>query len=378
LLQETIDASPVAITIKDRHKAYVFANRTALDKFGLTADEVIGHTLVDTRAFPETADYMNTVSDIDDEIFASGIARPLTGFSTARNGAWRESLVSKTPINDASGQISHIVTVSVDVTELKDVEARALALKEEAELANAAKSMFLANMSHELRTPLNAIIGFSEVLMGQMFGPLGNDKYVEYARDIHQSGDHLHAIITDLLDVARIEVGAIDLDLAEVDLASVLHETCTMLRRKADKAGVALVETFEFALPVVMGDAVRLRQIFINLVDNAIKFTDSGGEVRIGAAASAPGTIAVTVADTGVGIDRADIEQVVEPFVHLTASSARNVSGTGLGLSLVKSLSELHGGAIDIDSEPGRGTVVTVTLPCAAAPVAAVGNRRSV
>ena len=237
--------------------------------------------------------------------------------------------------------------------------------------------MFLANMSHELRTPLNAIIGFSEIMMSEAFGPLGNGKYVEYARDIHHSGDHLHAIITDLLDVARIEVGAIELDLAAVDLAAVLNESCTMLRRKADKAGVTLVEAFETGLPTVLGDAVRLRQIFINLLDNAIKFTGRGGKIVISSAMPQPGTIAVTVADTGVGIDSGDIERVVEPFVHLPSTTVLNVSGTGLGLSLVKSLSELHGGAISIDSEPGRGTSVTVTLPCADAPVVAIGHRRT-
>ena len=377
LLQQTIDAAPVAITIKDRQSRYVYANRTALDKFALPAERVIGHTLVEAKAFSEMQGYLDTVTSDDNAVFESGKAHPLTAVATRRQGAWRDTLVSKTPILNADGEVGHIVTVSVDVTEMKDVEARALALKEEAELANAAKSMFLANMSHELRTPLNAIIGFSEIMMSEAFGPLGNGKYVEYARDIHHSGDHLHAIITDLLDVARIEVGAIELDLAAVDLAAVLNESCTMLRRKADKAGVTLVEAFETGLPTVMGDAVRLRQIFINLLDNAIKFTERGGSIVISSATPQPGTIAVTVADTGVGIDSGDIERVVEPFVHLPSRTVLNVSGTGLGLSLVKSLSELHGGAISIDSEPGRGTSVTVTLPCAGAPVVAIGHRRT-
>ncbi|MEK9661694.1 MAG: HAMP domain-containing sensor histidine kinase, partial [Alphaproteobacteria bacterium] len=277
-----------------------------------------------------------------------------------------------------AGKITHVVTLSVDVTELKKAEALAIAAKEEAELANLAKSEFLANMSHELRTPLNAIIGFSEVMLSETFGPLNNTRYEDYVRDIHTSGDHLHKIISDLLDVARIEMGEIEFELVDIDVGQVLDSVRVMEMGKAENAGIALFDRTERPLPPVRGDAVRLRQIFINLIDNAIKFTEPGGRIELSATVVEGNRLAITVADTGIGIPVDDIDRVVEPFVRLHPSATNNASGTGLGLSLVKSLVELHGGEMTIDSEPGWGTQITVTLPCTKSSLRVVAAGRAI
>ncbi len=377
LLQETIDAAPVSISIKDRQQRYVFANDATQKKLGVAREDMIGRTLQEVFPGTVTSDTLIAMAVVDNQVADTGEPFPFTSFDYVADGELRNQFVSKTPIKDDSGTVTYIVTVSVDVTELKQAEAFALAAKDEAELANMAKSEFLANMSHELRTPLNAIIGFSEIMQSETFGPLGNARYVEYAKDIHDSGDHLHTIITDLLDLSRIEVGAVELDLAEVDLGEILDSTRTMLEPKARKAGVTLIDRCERPLPPIRGDRVRLRQIFINLIDNAIKFTDAGGEISISADTGTPGMTAVTVSDTGIGIDAADIERIVEPFVSLQSSSTRNVGGTGLGLSLVKSLTEMQGGELRIDSEVGRGTSVTVTLPCAIEKSSDLDRRRS-
>ena len=375
LLQATIDASPVTVSIKDRHLRYVFANRTALEKMDVRHEEIVGHPLPESVGRQLAASYLKQVDEQDRKVLATGQAVPPTAYATGRAGTWSETLLSKTPILDDRGDVSHIVTVGVDVTELKRAEEAALKAKEEAEMANMAKSQFLASMSHELRTPLNAIIGFSEVIMNETFGPLANAKYQEYIRDIHQSGDHLHTIITDLLDVARIEVGAFELDLEDVDIGKVLAGVRTMLLPKANRAGVALVDRCARPLPAVRGDVVRLRQIFINLVDNAIKFTDPGGRISIDAEMVDGGSLAVTVSDTGIGIAAGDLERIVEPFVCIQDVATRNVSGTGLGLSFVKSLTEMHGGDLRIASQPGHGTTVVVTLPRTGATIHAIETR---
>lgn len=375
LMQATMDMAPIAISIRDRDLRFVFANRTTLEKYDRSPEDFIGKTSREVITDRLDGDYVDYLESVDRQVFETGKAVPLTPVRTRREGAWRESLISKTPILDDNGAITHIVTVAVDVTELSQALEAAEAAREEAELANMAKSEFLANMSHELRTPLNAILGFSEVILAETFGPLENPRYKEYVRDIHNSGDHLHTIISDLLDVARIEIGAVDFELVDIDLGEVLDSVRVMEASKADRAGISLLDRTSRPLPKVRGDAVRLRQIFLNLIDNAIKFTDPGGMIEITANIAAGNRLAVTVADTGIGISAGDIERIVEPFVRVQAAATRNISGTGLGLSLVKSLTELHGGEFAIESEPGRGTRITVELPCAGSTLQVVPER---
>ena len=240
--------------------------------------------------------------------------------------------------------------------------------KQEAEFANASKSQFLANMSHELRTPLNAIIGFSEIMNEEMFGALENDQYKEYVNDIHNSGQHLLGIINDILDLSKIDANKRDLEDSEVNLQESIEGTLRMVRTKAQDAGISLTCHIPQDIPDILGDRKAVRQILINLVSNALKFTPAGGSVSVTAQIEADGRIAVSVADTGIGIAKENISRVLEPFNQVTAdntSIAYTSEGTGLGLPLVVALTRLHGGTFVLDSELDKGTNATVRFPAA-------------
>jgi len=237
-----------------------------------------------------------------------------------------------------------------------------LAAKDAAEAANRAKSEFLANMSHELRTPLNAIIGFSTIMREGLYGQL-NEKYAEYVGMVCDSGTHLLAIINDILDLAKAESDRIELREEDIDIARVVSLSSTIVREMADKAGVDYDVTLADVLPHVRADSGRLRQILINLLGNAVKFTPSGGRVSLSAQATPDGGLQFCIADTGIGIARDKIEVAMSPFGKVDSRLARRFEGTGLGLPLTKRLVELHGGTFDLSSEPGRGTIVTVRLP---------------
>jgi len=249
-----------------------------------------------------------------------------------------------------------------DVTARKRGEVALTRAKEEAEIASRSKTEFLANMSHELRTPLNAIIGFSDILVRQLFGPLGQDRYAEYARDIHDSGQHLLNLINDVLDISKVEVNKIELAEENVDVPGVIESCLRLVRDRATAGGVAIEVKTQDKLPTLRGDDRRLKQILLNLVSNAVKFTPAGGRVEIRAEADETG-FRFVVADTGIGIAKADIETALRPFGQIDSSLARRYEGTGLGLPLSRSLTELHGGRLEIESEPSAGTTVTVWLP---------------
>jgi signal transduction histidine kinase len=232
-----------------------------------------------------------------------------------------------------------------------------------AEEANRSKSAFLANMSHELRTPLNAVLGFSEVILAETFGKIGSDRYTEYLKDIRTSARHLLALINDLLDLSRIEAGAVKLNDTWVALAEVLDESAAMFRENCASKGLTLGLDLPAGEVTILADERALRQILINLLSNAVRHTPGGGEVVLGAQPADDGGLDIFVADSGVGIPAGDLERVLQPFEQVTRDQGRPQEGTGLGLSIVKQLVELHGGALKLESEVGRGTRVTFTLP---------------
>jgi signal transduction histidine kinase len=228
------------------------------------------------------------------------------------------------------------------------------------EAASRHKSEFLANMSHELRTPLNAILGFSEVLAERMFGEV-NDKQAEYLADILASGRHLLSLINDILDLSKIEAGRMELELADVDVAGTVAGTLLLVRERAQRRDIALRSDVDPRTGTIRADERKVKQVLLNLMSNAIKFTPGGGAIDVRVVAS-DGEIEIAVTDTGVGISPEDQAVVFEEFRQV-GSSARKVEGTGLGLSISRKFVELHGGTIRVDSEPGKGSTFTFTLP---------------
>jgi PAS domain S-box-containing protein len=250
-----------------------------------------------------------------------------------------------------------------DTTERKQYIEALLAAKEQAELSNRSKSEFLANMSHELRTPLNAIIGFSEVMTTGMFGPLGSPQYEEYARDIHTSGVHLQDVIMDILNMAKLEAGKLELEESEFEIGGAIQTCLHMIRDRATATSVEVIVRVPESMPVLHADERLFRQMLINLLSNAVKFTPEDGKVTVSAWIDGERCLCVGVADTGIGMSEKEIAAAFEPFAQLDSSLARKFEGTGLGLPLVKRFIELHAGTVSVDSRPGEGTNVWVRFP---------------
>jgi signal transduction histidine kinase len=237
--------------------------------------------------------------------------------------------------------------------------------KDAAEAANRAKAAFLAAMSHELRTPLNAIIGFSEVMKDEILGSIGKAEYAEYARHIHGSGSHLLVIINDILDMARFEAGEMKLREDEFPLSVIIEQVIAQHAEAARAAGVALHREVMDNLPGLLGDQARIRQVLWNLLSNAIKFNRRGGQVWLRAMQERSGEVRIEIEDDGIGIAPDDVPRIMQPFRQADERLSRVHEGVGLGIPLSVAIVRLHDGSFEIDSEPGRGTKVTVTLPAA-------------
>lgn len=228
--------------------------------------------------------------------------------------------------------------------------------------ANQQKSDFLASMSHELRTPLNAILGFAEIMKKQYLGPVGNTRYLEYADDIHKSGSHLLSLVNGLLDLSKIEAGKFDLDLQKLRLAVVTDQSLKMVEHLASDKGIALECTLAPEADAVMADERALRQVLVNILGNALKFTPDGGRVQLASAAGRPGMAEIRITDTGAGIRESDIPKILEPFFQVREEGFRKHTGTGLGLPVSRKLIELMGGSLTIESQVGQGTTVIILL----------------
>ncbi|MBI4968836.1 MAG: PAS domain S-box protein [Rhodospirillales bacterium] len=251
------------------------------------------------------------------------------------------------------------------VLERERATARIREAKELAEAGSRSKSEFLAAMSHELRTPLNAILGFSDVMLGQTFGPIENPRYRDYLGNIRDSGQHLLELINDILDIAAIEAGRINLSEEPVHLEAIVHSSLRLVRPRAQKNNIALEVALAPEIPTVIADTRRLKQILLNLLSNAVKFTPEGGRVTLAARLDAEGALLLTVTDTGIGMDEDGIAKALMPFGQVDSTLARRFEGTGLGLPLTKGLVEAHGGTLAVVSARGQGTTVTVRLPSA-------------
>jgi two-component system cell cycle sensor histidine kinase PleC len=249
--------------------------------------------------------------------------------------------------------------------ELAELARKYEAEKIKAEGANKAKSEFLANMSHELRTPLNAINGFSEIMVHEMFGPVGDARYKEYSKDILSSGQHLLALINDILDMSKIEAGKMTLRFEPIQLQEVVEDATRLMRNRAEAAGLDLQVDLP-ALDDIEADYRAVKQVLLNLISNAVKFTPKGGVVKVSARLETNAVterLRVSVSDTGIGIAADDLKRLAQPFEQIESQHSKTQQGTGLGLALTKSLVELHGGVVEMVSQPGVGTTVSFSLP---------------
>jgi two-component system cell cycle sensor histidine kinase PleC len=275
----------------------------------------------------------------------------------------RRFAISGRPVCDEGGRFAGYRGIGADVTELAPTEAAGERATEAAERASQAKTEFLANMSHELRTPLNAIIGFSDAMRSQTLGEIGNERYLRYAEDIHLSAHHVLDIVNQILDLSRIEEGKLELEEEALEVPSLIDSCCRMVQAEVEKAEIELKVEVDSDLPRIRADSAKLKQIVLNLLTNAVKFTPSGGRIHVTTGLDAEGRLEIQVRDTGVGIKSADIPKVLTRYGQSGDVKQKRGRGAGLGLPITKSLVELHGGTLEIVSRKGRGTRAMVRLP---------------
>lgn len=358
-----------------RHNArgqVLFASSASRQLLGGAADALEGNGLLDRvhvadkpaflMAFSQCVQLNKPVS-VELRLAASNLDQN----GETENGGYRWVEMRCKPVASAESGCSdmsakEIVAVTRDISARKAQEAEILSARDAAESANRAKTQFLANMSHELRTPLNAIIGFSEILVRELYGRIAEERYREYAHLIHESGEHLLSVVNEVLDMSKIEAGKFDIVREHFDLTALIKLCCEIMGNQAEKKSIKLGMTIEPGLPELVADKRACKQILLNLLANAIKFTETDGSVDV-LARHIDGHIEIVVADNGIGIAEQDIPRLGDPFVQAESSYDRSYEGAGLGLSVVKGLVKLHGGSFQIESKLNEGTRVIISLP---------------
>jgi len=281
-----------------------------------------------------------------------------------KNGGARWIRISGMALRDKAGWVYRMAGSVGDITQRIEFQHQLIEAKERAEIASRVKTEFLANMSHELRTPLNAIIGFSDVMLSGLFGAI-EPRYQEYIGNIRDSGSHLLAVINDILDVSRIEAGRMELRPERVAVTELVEAATRLIRDRASEAGLSLTRRIPKNLPDLMVDSQRLKQVLLNILSNAVKFTPEGGKLVVKASVTKTDELVIAISDTGIGMSKAEIATALTPFGQVDSKLARKFEGTGLGLPLTKSFVELHGGKLVIESSPRVGTTVSVHIPAA-------------
>jgi PAS domain S-box-containing protein len=358
-LLAALDALPIAVACVDARGRHVFVNRCLAARCGIAPEAANGRTAVELLGAAG-----HRVAELDRRVMESGT--PSTDIEIEHAdaaGGRRIWLAGKAPVRAPDGRVSYVLTAAIDITKRKLDERAAAAARERLEQLSAAKTDVMARLGHELRTPLNAIIGFAELLGHQIHGALGSPRYLEYARDIGQSGRHLLELINNLLDFAKIESGKMTLHSEAIELAEIVETPMQMLRDQAERAGLALALDLPEAVIRLEADRLALRQVLLNLLANAIKFTPRGGTITVGAAIGRDGGLSLWVRDSGIGMRPEDIPVALRPYEQLAQGGAPRRPGTGLGLPIAQNLMAMHGGELAIDSRPGEGTTVRLRFP---------------
>jgi cell cycle sensor histidine kinase DivJ len=352
------------ITCHDEKGRVSFASHAAQQLSGEPTQKLLGDGLFERVHVADRPAYMTALSRslANNEPMAVEFRVRRAGSADAPRYVWVEMRCR--PVDEVSGTLMRpgIVAVTRDISERKAQEAELLRTRDEAESASRAKTQFLANMSHELRTPLNAVIGFSEILNRELFGTLGEARYRDYARLIHESGEHLLNVVNGILDMSKIEAGKFNIVKEPFDVAPLVKSCCDIMRHTAEQRSLPLIMDVAPNIPELPADKRACKQMLLNLISNAIKFTDPGGWVRVSARKTGE-TVELSVADNGIGIAEADLPKLGNPFVQANNSYDRSHDGAGLGLSVVKGLARLHGGRLDLISVLGQGTTATIVLP---------------
>lgn len=358
-LEAILDIATEGVLILDDQATILALNRSAEALFGYDPDEIVGQSLTHLLAeesHRSTLDYL-------DGLARAGVASVLNDGREVIGRVAQGGLIPLfMTIGPISGDKERYCAVLRDITQWKRAEDELVQARRTAENASAHKSDFLAKISHEIRTPLNGIIGFSEVMMEERFGSIGNERYKEYLKDIHMSGTHLMSLLNDLLDLSKIEAGKLDLDFTSVDINDVAQQCVAILQPQANRERIIIRTSLPQSVPNIVADQRSLRQIILNLVSNAIKFTMPGGQVIVSTSIEETGEVVFRVRDTGIGMSQTDLQRALEPFRRV-ATARVGADGTGLGLPLTKALVEANRAYFSIESELDQGTLIRITFP---------------
>ena len=358
-LEAILDTATDGVVVLDRAGRVLSANRSAQAVFGYNAAEFAELSFGDLFA-PESR---RGLLDHLDRLARNGGPE---SFDAGREAIGLEHKGGLVPLYITMGRINDgekFCAVLRDITAWKRTEEELINAKREAEKASIAKSEFLAKISHEIRTPLNAIIGFSEVMMDERFGPVGNERYRQYLKDIHASGGHLISLLNDLLDLSKIEAGKLELTFVSVNLNDLVQQCVAIMQDQANRERVIIRTSLPTSLPQIVADARSVRQIALNLLSNSIKFTGAGGQVIVSTAVTDDHEVVLRVRDTGTGMSEKELQTALEPFRQLATSPRWGTSGTGLGLPITKALAEANHARFRITSRPHDGTLVEVAFP---------------
>ncbi len=358
-MRTIIDTATDGVVLIARDGTIRSISRPAEALFGIDSDEVAGKPFASLFAIESqraARDYLNGLTD-------HGVASIL---NDGREVIGREAEGRFIPLFMTIGKLpgeSGYCAVVRDITQWKRAEEELTQARAVAERASSHKTDFLARVSHEIRTPLNAIIGFSELMLDEKFGPVANDRYRDYLRDINRSGNHVLDLVNDLLDISKIEAGQQEMAYEAVSLNETLAETVAMMQPQANRERVIIRSSFASKLPDVVADLRSVRQIALNILSNAVRYTQAGGQVIVSTAYEAAGEVVLRVRDTGIGMTSAEIEQALKPFKQINSLKRTRGDGTGLGLPLTKAMVEANRAKFSIHSTPGEGTLVEVAFP---------------